>query len=94
MARPDCTLFKECFDVSGFVQLDESLFLQQPKKSNQKKGRHSSLAFGFPRVDVICRVGLIRHPCLKQALLEHPVLVTRKITPTLGSSEGVSGANR
>jgi len=80
------------FDGFGFVQLDEVLFLQQPKKSNQKKGRHSSLAYGFPHGDMIYRVGLIRHPCLKQALLEHPVLVTRKITPPLGSSEGGMGA--
>jgi len=65
-------------DSFGFVQLDESLSFAPPKESNQRKGGHSSLAFGFPRVDVIYRVGLIRHPCLKQPLLEHPVLVTRK----------------
>jgi len=80
--------FSWCFDVSGFAQLGEVLSFASPRESTQRKGDHSSLAFGFPRSGVTCRVNLIRHPCLKQALLEHPVLITRKITPPLGSSEG------
>jgi len=81
-----------CFHSSGFGQLAEVLSFASPKESTQRKGDHSSLACGSPRGDVILRVGLIRLPCLKQALLEHPVLVTRKITPPLGSSEGDLGA--
>jgi len=62
------------------------------KRKYPKKRRPSSLAYGFPRVGAICKVGLIRRPCLKQTLLEHPVLGTRKITSPLGSSEGEVGA--
>jgi len=79
---------------SGFAQLGEALFLQQLKKSTQKKSRHSSLAFGFPPVDMIYRASLIRHPCLKQAFRAHPVRSLRKITPPLSSSEGELGASR
>jgi len=50
-------------------------------------------ALRAPRSGVIVRAGslFIKQeglPCLKQALLEHPVLITRKITPPLGRSEG------
>jgi len=82
------------FEGSGFAQLDEVLSFASPKESTQRKGDPTSLACGFPRVGMIYRDGLIRHPCFKQALLEHPVLVTRKITPPLGSSEGELGASR
>jgi len=71
-----------------FAQLAEVLSFASPKESTQRKGDHSSLAFGFPHGDMIFRAGSIRYPWLKRTLGTHPVRLTQKITPQLGSSEG------